>query len=226
MLRLHRHALAAILVGALSATRPALALDDDPGKGGFYLSLGSFNPSTDDKLSGRSGNPSYALGFAWRASRHFVWEIDYLGYSQEANIPPSFQPPRQPFTSWSGHATLNTSGFGGVVKAIQPLGPFDFYAGGGVGYYESTLKVTGVQATGLFTWKSVEVSKSDSGYGTQFVAGVDLHTARNQRLGVQYRRMVLNPNFGPEIGSTTAGGTMWQLTYRAFFGRCPDCRGS
>jgi hypothetical protein len=224
MLRRSSKAAAIVLVGAVAAMKPALALDEDPGKGGFYLSLGSFNPSTDDKLKDRSGNASYALGFAWRQSRHFLWEIDFLGYGQDVQIPPSMKPPPMWFTRWNSHATINTTGYGGVVKFIQPLGPFDFYAGGGVGYYSSELKVSGVKMTSPFTFKTVEIAKSDSGYGTQLVAGVDLHTARNQRLGVQYRRMALNPNFGPEIGSTAAGGAMWQLTYRAFFGSCPDCR--
>lgn len=224
MLQFHSKAAAAAMAGLLLAAQPATAQDDDPGKGGFYLSLGSFNPATDDKLAGRSGNASYALGFAWRQSRHFLWEIDYLGYSQDANIPPSMKPPPMWFTSWDSHATLATSGFGGVLKAIQPLGPFDFYAGGGVGYYNSELKVSGLKMTSPFTWKTVEISKTDSGYGTQLVAGIDLHVARTQRLGIQYRKMVLNPSFGPEIGSTTAGGTIWQLTYRAFFGPCPECR--
>lgn len=215
---------AAVLAGLLSATQPALAQDDDPGKGGVNLRLGSFNPANDGKLTGRSGNFSYGLGFAWRQSRHFVWEIDYLGYSQDVNIPPSLKPAPALFTSWNDHAKLSTSGFGGAVKLIQPLGPFDFYAGGGLGYYTSKLKVSGVKWVSLFKWEGVEVSKSDSGYGTQFVAGVDLHVARTQRLGVQYTRMVLNPNFGPEIGGVTAGGAMWQLTYRAYFGSCPECR--
>src|SRR5881394_1885940 len=199
MLRFHRTAAAAALAGLLLAAHPAAAQDDDPGKGGFYLGAGSFNPYTDDKLSGRNGNYSYALGFAWRQSRHFVWELDYLGYSQHANIPPSMKPPPMWFTSWNDHATLSSRGFGGVLKLIQPLGPFDFYAGGGVGYYSSKLTVSGTKLTSPFTAKSVEISKSDDGYGTQLVAGVDLHVAPAKRLGVQYRRMVLNPSFGPEI---------------------------
>jgi len=224
MQRLTRNALAMLAAGLTFVAQSAIAQDDDPGKGGFYLAIGSFNPATDDKLTGRSGTYSYALGFAWRQSRHFVWEIDYLGYSQDANIPPSMTPPPMWFTSWDSHATLRTSGYGAVLKLIQPLGPFDFYAGGGVGYYDSELKVSGVKWTSLFSWKTVEVTRSDSGYGTQIVAGVDLHVARTQRLGVQYRKMILNPNFGPEIGGTAAGGAMWQLTYRAFFGSCPECR--
>jgi len=204
------------------AIQPALA-DEDPGKGGVYLGVGSFRPATDDKLTGRSGNASYALGFTWRQSRHFLWEIEYLGYSQDANIPPSMKPPPMWFTSWDTYATLKTTGYGVVLKGIQPLGPFDFYAGGGVGNYTSKLTVSGVKLTSPFTAKHVEVSKSDDSYGTQLVAGVDLHVGRTARLGVQYRKMILNPSFGAEIGSVTASGTMWQVTYRAFFGSCPDC---
>lgn len=224
MLRRSSKAAALVLAALLSAIRPALGEEEDPGKGGFHLGIGSFKPATDDKLTGRSGNASYTLGFAWRQSRHLLWEIEYLGYSQDVNIPPSMQPPPTWFTSWDTHATLKTTGFGVVLKAIQPLGPFDFYAGGGVGSYTSKLTVSGMKLTSPFTAKTVEVSKSDDSYGTQLVAGVDLHVARTQRLGVQYRRIVLNPSFGPEIGSTTAGGRMLQLTYRVFFGPCPECR--
>ena len=224
MRRTRRQAAAIALAGLVSAAPLARAEDEDPGKGGFHLAVGSFKPFTDEKLSGRSGNASYALGFAWRQSRHFLWEIEYLGYSQDVNIPPSLQPPPAWFTSWDQHATLTTRGFGGVAKLIQPVGPFDFYAGGGAGFYTSTLKVSGVKLTGPFSAKEVQVSKSDDGYGTQLVAGIDLRLGRTQRLGVEYRRMVVNPSFGPEIGSTAAGGRMWQLTYRAFFGPCPECR--
>jgi opacity protein-like surface antigen len=212
---------AGVLAVALLATgQLARAGNEDPGKGGFHLAVGSFKPFTDEKLSGRSGNESFALGFAWRQSRHFVWEIEYLGYRQESDIPAALKPTPALFTSWSGHASLTTQGFGGVAKLIQPLGPFDFYAGGGVGSYQSKLKVSGLKLTSPFTAKSVDVSKSDNSYGSQIVAGIDLHVARTQRLGLEYRRVVINPNFGSEIGATTAGGRMWQLTYRAFFGSC------
>lgn len=222
-MRFPSRATALVFAGLLSASSPALAENEDPGKGGLYLGVGSFRPATDDKLTGRSGNASYALGFAWRQSRHLLWELEYLGYSQDANIPPSMQPAPMWFTSWDTYATLKVSGYGVVLKAIQPLGPFDFYAGGGVGNYTSKLTVSGLKLTSPFTAKSIEISRSDDSYGTQLVVGVDLHVARNQRLGVQYRKMVLNPSFGPEIGSVTASGTMWQLTYRAYFGSCPEC---
>ena len=215
MLRLPSKAAAIVLAGVLSAMKPALALDEDPGKWGINLGIGSFNPQTDSKLTGRSGNYSAALGASWRPWRQLAAEIEYLGYSQDVDIPASMKPRPSLFTHWNDNATLSTTGYGGVLKLVQPLGPFDFYAGAGVGYYTSTLKVSAINT---LTWKTSEISKSDRGYGTQLVVGADIHTARNHRLGVQYRRMVLNPSFGPEIGSTTAGGTMWQLTYRGFFG--------
>ena len=75
-----------------------------------------------------------------------------------------------PLTSVSGNADISTWGIGGIAKLVLPVGPFDAYAGAGLGYYSSELKA--FKTTLLFI--PDEVKRKDNGFGTQFVAGIDL----------------------------------------------------
>ncbi len=177
-----------------------------------YFGLGSFKPQSDAKLTGRSGSYSLALGFGSRYSRHIAWEIEYLSYGQDVDTPAGLKK-SAPLTSVSDNAHISTWGIGGIAKLVQPIGPFDAYAGAGLGYYSSELKAF---KTTLFFIPD-EVKRKDRRFGTQFVAGIDLPYSDMSIWSVQYRKLILNADFGPDIGDVGVGGSMWQISYRKFF---------
>ena len=207
----------AVLLACLAFSATAVARDDAPGKANLYIGGGNFKPSDDGKLTRRDGEYSFDAGFGWRWSRHFAGEIGWLYYSQEADTPPALGI----LGTGGDKASLTSSGFGGLVKLVQPVGPADFFAGAGLGYYESKLSASTINP---FTFQTRTVSRSDNNWGYQYVAGVDLRASPNVVWTVQYRRVVLDADFGPGIGVTKTGGWMWQLLFRASFGACPECR--
>jgi len=207
----------AVLLAALAFSGATIAQDDVPGKANLYIGLGNFKPSDDAVLTRRDGEYSFDAGFGWRWSRHFAGEIGWLYYSQEADTPSALGIRG----TGSDRASLTSSGFGGLVKLVQPVGSADFFAGAGLGYYESKLSASSINA---LTFQTRTVSRSDDNWGYQYVAGVDLRASPNATWTFQYRRVVLDADFGPGIGITKTGGWMWQILLRGTFGRCQECR--
>lgn len=207
----------ALLLAGLAFCAAAAAQEDVPAKANLYIGGGNFKPSDDAVLKRRDGEFSFDLGFGWRWSRHLAGEIGWLYYSQEADTPAALGI----VGLGADKASLDSSGFGGLVKLVQPLGPADFFAGAGVGYYKSKLSASTINP---LTFQTRTVSRSDDNWGYQYVAGVDLRASPNATWTIQYRRVVLDADFGPGIGVTKTGGWMWQILLRATFGQCPDCR--
>jgi hypothetical protein len=202
----------ALLLAWLAFCGAAIAQEAPP-KGEVHFGLGNFRPADDHELPRRDGNFSFDLGFDWRHSRH-------LYYSQDADTPLALR--SMLGGAGSDRATLSVSGLGGLLKIMQPVGPFEFYAGAGFGWYASRISASSIS---ILTLQTRTVDRSDDLWGSQLVAGVNLRASPTSAWTIQYKRMVVNPNFGPGIGTVTAGGTMVQILYRAGFGRCPECGG-
>jgi opacity protein-like surface antigen len=207
----------AVLLAGLAFSGATIAQDYVPGKANLYIGAGNFKPSDDAVLTRRDGEFSFDLGFGWRWSRHFAGEIGWLYYGQEADTPSALGIRG----TGSERASLDSSGIGGLVKFIQPVGFADFFAGAGMGYYSSKLSASTINP---LTLQTRTVSRTDDNWGYQYVAGVDLRAARNVVWTIQYRRVILDADFGPGIGVTEAGGSMWQILLRVPFGSCPECR--
>jgi hypothetical protein len=205
----------AMLLAGLAFCGTPLAQDDIPAKRNLYIGAGNFKPN--DGAFGRDGLFNLEAGFGWRYSRHLAWEIGWLYYYQETNTPAALG--IQGLGSDEG--SLTGSGFGGLVKLVQPVGSVDFFVGAGLGYYESELSASTINP---FTFQVRTVDRRDKGWGSQYVAGADLRVWPRAALTVQYRRVVLDADFGPGIGVVDTGGGMWQLLFRATFGSCFDCR--
>lgn len=208
----------ALVIASLAFS--ARATEDLPARGHLHFGAGSFKPSEDGELRGRDGTFSIDIGFGARHSRRLAWEIGYLYYHQSTDTPAALR--AMVAGTGSDQSGLSVSGLGGLAKLMQPAGPFDFYVGAGLGWYESELSASGVN---FLSFRATSASRSDSSWGSQFVAGVDIRASSSSTWTFQYRRMVVNPNFGPGIGTVSAGGSMWQIFYRAGFGRCAECGG-
>jgi Outer membrane protein beta-barrel domain len=205
-----------LLLTGLSLACASAAQDEVPAKANLFIGAGSFEPDEDSALSRRDGDFNFDVGFGWRLSRHFGWELGWLYYNQGTAPPAALRIGG----TGSDEANLNTSGLNGMLKVLLPAGPFDFFAGAGLGYYKSELSVTGAN---FLTFQSRTVSRSDRGWAPQYLLGFDLRTSPRGALTLQYRRVDLEADFGPGIGYAKVGGRMWQLLFRAGFGPCTDC---
>ncbi|HKU46178.1 MAG TPA: outer membrane beta-barrel protein [Burkholderiales bacterium] len=211
--------IAALLLAALACVTfsgTPRAQSDLPPSYNLYLGAGSFKPS-DDAVA-RDGLFNLDFGFGGRYSRHLAWEVGWVYYYQDTNTPAALG--IQGLGSDKG--SLTGSGFGGLVKLVQPVGSADFYVGAGLGYYASELSASTINP---LTFQIRSVDRRDKGWGTQYVAGMDLRASPRFTLGIQYRRVVLDADFGPGIGTIDNGGGMWQLLFRSTFGTCNDCGG-
>jgi opacity protein-like surface antigen len=187
-----------------------------PAKANLYIGGGNFKPSDDGVLLRRDGEYS----FDCRLRLAMVAALG--GGNRLAVLQPGGGHARgaRHFGTGSDKASLSSSGFGGLVKLVQPVGSADFFAGAGVGHYESKLSASSINA---LTFQTRTVSRSDSNWGYQYVAGVDLRASPNVTWTFQYRRVVLDATSVPGIGVTKTGGWMWQILLRATFGSCREC---
>ena len=207
----------AVLLACLAFCGAPAAQEDLPGKGSVFIGGGNFKPIDDQVLTRRDGEFNFDVGFGWRWSRRVAWEIDWLYFSQEADTPAALGIRGL----GADRASVDSSGFGGLVKLMQPLGSADFFVAAGLGYYRSKLSASTFNP---LTFQTRTVSRSDDNWGYQYAAGVDLRASPNLTWTVQYRRVVLDADFGPGIGVTKTGGWMWQILLRGTFGSCPECR--
>ena len=201
------------LAAALLLALPLLAHAEE--KGQFYITAGRFSPAHNAQFANPSGQYGLALGGGGRFSPHFSWDIDLLVADQRLDTPPAFVPPNQFFVSQSGRANLDTWGIGGIFKGILPVSTWlELYAGGGPGWYTSTLTVHRTRL--LFPLPipvSEDVERTDKAMGFQWVAGANAKLGERWALGFQWRRLDLKAEFGPEIKSEVNVGGNFGLLY-------------
>lgn len=200
---------------ALVLAFPLLAHAVDKGAE-FYLAPGRFSPASNAQLANPSGQYGLALGGGRRFSPHFSWNVDLLFADARVDTPRGFAPPGF-FITQSGRANLETWGLGGLLKAHLPLGIFDFHAGGGPGFYKSTLTVErGVIFFPVFA--DQDIKRSDRGMGMQWIAGADARLGERWRLGFQWRRLDFKAQLGAEVpGEVNTGGNFGLLYSRWAF---------
>ena len=203
-----------LALAGLAFSGAALAQSDLPAKYNMYLGAGSFQPS--DRAAAREGLFNLDFGFGGRYSRHLAWEVGWVYYYQEIDTPAALG--IRGLGSEEG--TLTGEGFGGLVKLMQPVGAADIFVGAGLGSYASEVSASRINP---LTLKVTTVARTDRSWGTQYVAGIDLRASPRFTWTVQYRRVVLDADFGPGIGVIDNGGGMWQLLLRGTFGSC-DCQ--
>jgi opacity protein-like surface antigen len=193
----------ALLVGAQAA--PA----DDGIPRSAYIAIGRAQPQSDPQLSSQDGNWGFAAGMTWRHSRRVAFELDVLDTGQEAEMP-AFE---HPAPGARQRAHINVDGIGVRIKLFYPVGKLEPFAGLGVGYYRSEISDLGAMSH-LFL-PSEFAKRSDRDVGVQYVAGFDYAVSPRSALGIEYRWLSLEANFGAEFGGTTrVGGGMLLVTYR------------
>jgi opacity protein-like surface antigen len=193
----------ALLLGAHAA------LADDAIPRSAYIAVGRAQPQTDPQLSGQDGNWGFAAGMTWRYSRRVAFELDVLDTGQEAEMP-AFE---HPATGARQRAHIYVDGIGARIKFFYPAGRLEPFVGLGFGYYRSEISDLGT--TSRLFLPSEFAKRSDREVGIQYVAGLDYVISPRSTLGLEYRWLSLEANFGPEFGGTTrVGGGMLLLTYR------------
>lgn len=199
-------------VSTAAAQVPAAA-PERAGQKYFYVSGGSFDPEGNSQLRNPSGQYGLALGFGSRHSRHVAWEVEFFNHSQRVDTP--FGVPPAFLTTTEGRADIDSYGLAGNVRFIYPVGRFEPYVGGGIGYYRTTLEVQRA-FLGLF---SSDIKKSDSDIGLQLLAGMEYHFGeKGNSVGLQYRKLKLDASFAPEVpGKVNVGGDFLFVTFRWSF---------
>jgi len=138
-----------------------------------------------------------------------AFELDVQDTGQEAEMP-AFEP-AAPGARQRAH--IYVDGIGARIKLFYPAGRLEPFVGLGVGYYRSVISDLGT--TSRLFLPSELVKRSDRDVGVQYDAGIDYVVSPRSSLGVEYRWLSLEANFGPEFGGPTrVGGGMLLVTYR------------
>lgn len=181
--------------------------------GRWYLSggLGGFAEESNSQLANQDGDVGFTVSGGYRLSPNIALEVDALLAHQDFDTPTTIP---APFTgSVDSRADLYSTGLGVLVKFILPLNRVELYAGVGLGAYVSTLRVEGTVLGG-----SAVVEDDDTDIGYQALVGADFFVSRYVSLGLEYRRLKLDANFGALIpGNVDMGGDLFLATVRGHF---------
>jgi opacity protein-like surface antigen len=172
--------------------------------GRWYLGggAGGYWEESNSQLRDHSGQFGGFFSGGYRAHPNIALELDGLSSHQRFDTPPSV-------SSSEGRSQLTTSGVGGVVKFILPLDRIELYAGGGIGVYNTMLRVNDNQ------FKSED---SDTDVGYQGLVGADYFVTRNFSVGLEYRKFKLDAKLDQTIpGKIDAGGDFLFVTFRGHF---------
>lgn len=203
-----REALIALL--ALCAVAHAVRAED---KGQFYLAVGRFSPTANPQFADQKGHFGLVVGGGGRFSPRVSWDIDFLFADQGLDTPSGFGRPGF-LVSQSERSSIETLGLGGIVKATLPIGIFEPFAGGGVGFYRSTLTIP--RAALLFI--NQDIKRHDQDFGWQLVVGAHLRLGQRWALGFEWRKLDLKAQFGSEVpGEVKVGGNFGLLHSRWSF---------
>lgn len=172
------------------------------------VALGKASPEDDGRLGNRQGELAIALDFGRRASESFEWGVDFHYYGQEVDTPTHLVAPL--FGSLDRRASISTTGVSGTAKWVAGNSGGQVFVGGGLGLFRSQMVVTG----GVFGFPA-ERKDTSMGLGLQLLAGASLHTERDTLLGLEWRYLMLDANFGELTrGSVDVGGMSLMLSWR------------
>lgn len=207
-----RHWAALALSCAAIASSAAIADDRSYDGVSLHLGAGLMQPEADRQLADQEGHASFAAGVNWRRSRHLAFELGVLETGQRAEMPRVERSGTAPRGSRQ-EAHINASGIAAGAKLILPLGRLEPYVGAGLGYYACEISSYGT--LGHLFLPSDFAKRHDSRVGTHYMAGVDLALSDATALELEYRRLNLEANFGPEFGGRTRiGGGLVMVAFR------------
>lgn len=198
------------LIFAIITLSPFIAGADSTGMfapdrvGRWYLGggVGGFWEESNAQLQNQSGQFGGFFSGGYRAAPNIALEIDGLSSYQRIDTPPSV-------STSNGRSQLTSSGVGGVVKFILPLDRIELYAGGGVGAYNTVLRVRD---------NPFRTEEDDTNIGYQGLIGADYFLTRNFSVGLEYRKLKLDAKLEPTIpGKIDAGGDFLFATFRGHF---------
>jgi opacity protein-like surface antigen len=206
----------AMLAIVLCGLSPLVALGQEsayvPSRG-MYLGVTSLRPDADRRLARQEGHTGLIVGHTWRRSRHLAIDLSVLDTGQQANMP-RVERSRAAASGSRMDAHINITGIAVGAKLTYPIGNFEPYAGAGAGYYAAEISSWGSFVHLLLP--SDFAKRSDSDVGTHWTLGVDYAISPTALLSLEYRRLSLEANFGPEFGGKTKlGGGMIIVAIRS-----------
>lgn len=181
--------------------------------GRWYLSggLGGYAEESNPQLANQDGDFGLAISGGYRLSPHVAIEADAMLTHQDFDTPTTIPAPF--LGTVDSRSDLYTNGLGVLAKFILPLDRVELYAGAGIGFYATTLRVEGT-VLGV----PAELEDDDTDVGYQAVAGADFFVSRHVSVGFEYRRFKLDANFGALIpGTLDMGGDLYMATVRGHF---------
>jgi opacity protein-like surface antigen len=172
--------------------------------GRWYIGggLGGFKEESNSQLQNQNGQYAGFFSGGYRATPNIALDIDGLLYNQRLDTPPTV-------SSSNSRSRLDTAGVGGVVKFILPMDRVELYVGGGMGVYNTSLRVRD---------SSFRSEREDTHVGYQGLVGADVFVSRYVSVGVEYRKVKLHADLEPTIpGKIDAGGDFLFATVRGHF---------
>ena len=181
--------------------------------GRWYMggAIGGYKEQNNSQLSNQDGTAGFSISGGYRVAHNISVEVDTLFSHQDIDTPTTIP---APFVgALNSRADLVTSGVGGLVKLILPMGRAELYAGAGLGLYNTRLRVEGT-VLNTFT----EVREDDAGVGYQGLLGADFFVSRRISVGLEYRKFKLDADFGSLVpGKLDMGGDFFFATVRGHF---------
>lgn len=198
--------MSATIVRAEDAARPA------QGEAYWYISVGDFDgEETTGQLENEGSSGGLALGIGVRPWQHVALEAEFAGFSARYDTPPLAPSPGVVFDR---RMRVTSGGFIGNAKALFAFSRATAYAGVGLGIFGAEARVTGT----VFGFDADRM-EDDSEIGYQLIAGGDVAITARSRVGVEYRRLYLEADFGElSRGKTDIGGDYLAVTFRQVFG--------
>jgi opacity protein-like surface antigen len=187
-------------------------LYDRVGRPSLDAGIGVFEAQSSSHLENQDGQGVGAVGLGYRASQRFAWGVEITGFSQRVDTPEGVQASR--FTRVDGRSRLSGEGLALSLRYIAPMGRWEPYAGGGLGWYRSRLEVRGSS----FFFRDTLAEERSNDFGAHLLAGVDYWVRPRIALGAELRYLRLNAKFDELVpGTVHVGGTFLMFRYRQGF---------
>ena len=198
----------ATLAVGVSPSAQAGWADPEPPRTYAYLQGGVL---LSDEVSGglrRSGSmPAFALGFGYRKTANWSFELEGLGSVASYDGPPVASGPN--LATYDSERRYSLSALAFWLKATAPLEAFAPYARAGFGFYAPKLSVSGVEL--LFVPSSKE--KGNMEPALSVAAGLNVSVGQKTFIGAEVRYLPLEARFGSlSPGRVSVGGPMVMAT--------------
>jgi opacity protein-like surface antigen len=113
---------------------------------------------------------------------------------------------------------INAFGFALTGKAIYPVGRWKPFVGAGAGYYKAKLYIQTVANPVGYENAYSYAGQRQMVVGYHFTGGVDYLITEHHSLGLEYRKIILDVDFGAYTnGNVDIGGDVVALDYRYLF---------